>query len=88
MTVHVFFNRDEINAFIKVLKEGALEGFCKTVFLETTKEHVCEDGKEFVGVFILYEYVEPRVFTYKLGLEIGKRLPSAVVNQYPWETKN
>ena len=88
MTVHVFFNRDEINAFIKVLKEGAIEGLARTVFLETTKNHNVDEKKEFVGVFILYDHVEPRVFTYKLGLEIGKRLSHSVANRNPWETNN
>jgi hypothetical protein len=88
MQSNLFFDRDEINAFIQVIKAGKLDPFCRTVFLEAVKNQPNEDGKEFMACFILHEYISEKQFAYHLGLEIGKRISTRPNNSYPWQTNN
>lgn len=86
MQTNIFFTRDEINAFIQVVKSGKLNGLSRTVFIEAVKNPM--DEKEFMACFILEDFVRPENFTFTLGLEIGKKILTRAENIYPWETKN
>jgi len=73
--------RDELGALIPVLKAGTLNKQLDTVFIEAC---YTTPGKEFTLVCVLKDLTSPVLFSFILGLEIGKNIDKQPKFIEPW----